>query len=112
MVSTTPRLLYPQEIPGTHCTGGWVSPRADKWTCEKNLAPTGIQYPDRPVQCIIHISGDFRIVTSGCVCERRWVPDVWNYLASWRPVSGRTLLYGVLIACFFQCLHGETDEKI
>jgi hypothetical protein len=29
MVSTTPRPLYPRERPGTHCTGGWVGPRAD-----------------------------------------------------------------------------------
>ena len=28
VVSTTPRLLYPRERPGTHCTGGWVGHRA------------------------------------------------------------------------------------
>jgi hypothetical protein len=28
VVSTTPRPLYPREILGTHCTGGWVGPRA------------------------------------------------------------------------------------
>jgi hypothetical protein len=28
VVSTTPRPLYPRERPSTHCTGGWVSPRA------------------------------------------------------------------------------------
>jgi len=28
-VSVTPRLLFtPRERPGTHCTGGWVGPRA------------------------------------------------------------------------------------
>ena len=27
-VSTTPRPLYSRERPGTHCTGGWVGPRA------------------------------------------------------------------------------------
>ena len=26
VVSTTPRLLYPRERPGTHCIGGWVGP--------------------------------------------------------------------------------------
>ena len=26
--SATPRPLYPRERPGTHCTGGWVGPRA------------------------------------------------------------------------------------
>ena len=28
VVSTTPRPLYTRERPGTHCTGGWVGPRA------------------------------------------------------------------------------------
>jgi len=23
-----PAVLYPRERPGTHCTGGWVGPRA------------------------------------------------------------------------------------
>ena len=27
LVNTTPRPLYPQERPGTHCIGGWVGPR-------------------------------------------------------------------------------------
>jgi hypothetical protein len=27
VASTTPQLLYFQESPGTHCTGGWVCPR-------------------------------------------------------------------------------------
>jgi hypothetical protein len=33
LVSTMPRPLYPRERPGTHCTGGWVGPRAglDVW---------------------------------------------------------------------------------
>jgi hypothetical protein len=32
VVSITPRALYPRFGPGTHCTGGWVGPRA----CEKS----------------------------------------------------------------------------
>jgi hypothetical protein len=35
VVSTTPRPLYPREILGTHCTGGWVGPRAGLDLCEK-----------------------------------------------------------------------------
>jgi hypothetical protein len=33
VVSTTPRSIYPRERPGTHCTGGWVGPKAglDVW---------------------------------------------------------------------------------
>jgi hypothetical protein len=36
VVSTTPRPLYPRERPGTHCTGGWVGPRACMDVCEKS----------------------------------------------------------------------------
>ena len=36
MVSTTPLPLYPRERPGTHCTGGWVGPRASLDRCGKS----------------------------------------------------------------------------
>jgi hypothetical protein len=49
VVSTTPRPLYPREIPGTHCTGGWVGPRAGLDVCEKSR-PHGIPSPDRPAR--------------------------------------------------------------
>ena len=35
-VSTTPRPLYPQERTSTHCTGGWVGPRAGLDGCGKS----------------------------------------------------------------------------
>jgi hypothetical protein len=47
VVSTMPRLLYRWVRPGTHCTGGWVGPRAGLDVCEKSR-PTGIRYPDHP----------------------------------------------------------------
>jgi hypothetical protein len=36
VVSITPRPLYRRERPGTHCTGGWVGPRAGLGVCEKS----------------------------------------------------------------------------
>ena len=36
VVSTTPRPLYPRKRPGTHCTGGWVGPRAGLDGCGKS----------------------------------------------------------------------------
>jgi hypothetical protein len=36
MVSITPRPLYPRERPGTHCTGGWMGPRAGLDGCGKS----------------------------------------------------------------------------
>ena len=35
VVNATPRPLYPRERPGTHCTGGWVDPRAGLDRCGK-----------------------------------------------------------------------------
>jgi hypothetical protein len=49
VVSITLRSLYPRERPGTHCTGGWVGPRAGLDVCEKSH-PTGIRSPDRPAR--------------------------------------------------------------
>jgi len=40
-VSVTPRPLYPRERPGTHCTGGWVGPRAGLDRCGKSRPPPG-----------------------------------------------------------------------
>jgi hypothetical protein len=45
--SATPRMLYPRERSGTHCTeAGWAP--GPVWTGAENLAPTGIRSPDRP----------------------------------------------------------------
>jgi hypothetical protein len=49
VVSTTHRPLYPRERHDTHCTGGWVGPRAGLDMCEKSL----------PIIIIIIISQGF-----------------------------------------------------
>ena len=36
VVSATPRPLYTQKRPGTHCIGGWVGPRAILDVCGKS----------------------------------------------------------------------------
>ena len=43
-----PAALYPRERPGTHCTGGWVGPRAGLDRCEKSRPPPG--FDPRSVQ--------------------------------------------------------------
>jgi hypothetical protein len=37
-----PAALYPRERPGTHCTGGWVGPRAGLDMCGKSRSPLGL----------------------------------------------------------------------
>ena len=41
-------LLYPKERPVTHCTGGWVGPRAGLDGCGKSHPPPG--FDPRTVQ--------------------------------------------------------------
>jgi hypothetical protein len=36
VVNTTPRPLYPRQIPGTHCIGGGVGARAGLDACRKS----------------------------------------------------------------------------
>ena len=46
-----PAALYPRERPSTHCTGGWVGPRAGLDRRGKSRPPpTGIRSPDRPAR--------------------------------------------------------------
>ena len=47
VVNATPRPLYPQKRPGTHCIGGWVGPRTGLNGCGKSR-PSGFRSPDRP----------------------------------------------------------------
>ena len=45
-----PAALYPRERPGTHCTGGWVDPRAGLDRCGKSLPHRdSIPWPSSPV---------------------------------------------------------------
>ena len=41
VVNATPRSLYPQERPGTHCIGGWVGPRTGLFGCGKSRPHRG-----------------------------------------------------------------------
>jgi hypothetical protein len=41
VVNAKPRPLYPREIPGTHCIGGWVGPMAGLYECGKSRPPPG-----------------------------------------------------------------------
>ena len=51
MVNTTlPAALPQRKRPGTHCTGGWVGPRAGLDGCGKSRPPPGIRSPDRPAR--------------------------------------------------------------
>jgi hypothetical protein len=48
-----PAALYPQERPGTHCTGGWVGSRAGLDRCGKSQPPPG--FDPRTFQPVVAI---------------------------------------------------------
>ena len=58
-VSTMPRPLYPRERPDTHCTGGWVGPRAGLDGCGKISPPPG--FDPRTVQPVASRYTDWAI---------------------------------------------------
>jgi hypothetical protein len=71
-----PAALYPQERPGTHCTGGWEGP-GPVWTGAENLASTRIRSPDRPArsQSLYRLSYAAHAV-AGCIFVIR---DILNF---------------------------------
>jgi len=50
VVNATPRPLYPREILGTPCIGGWVGPRFGLDGCGKSRPPPG--FDPRTVQTV------------------------------------------------------------
>ena len=48
VVNTMPQLLYSEERPGTHCTGGLVDSRVGLGGCRKSHFPPGYPGPSRP----------------------------------------------------------------
>jgi hypothetical protein len=52
-----PAALYPPEIPGTHCAGGWVGPRAGLDRCGEFHLPPG--FDPRTVQPVASRHTDY-----------------------------------------------------
>ena len=53
VVNATPRPIYPQERPSTHCIGGWVGPKAGLDRCGKSH-PQWIFDPRTPQPVVSH----------------------------------------------------------
>ena len=58
VVNTTPRPLYPRELPHTHCTGGWVGPRAGLDECVKHRPHRDL------IQLVTSRHSDYSILTT------------------------------------------------
>jgi hypothetical protein len=69
-----PSAFYPQERPGTHCTGGWVGPRAGLDGCGNSRSPDRparsqslyrLSYPAHILIDYFNIYCTFRCIVSG-----------------------------------------------
>ena len=111
-----PAALYPQERPGTHCTRGWLDPRAGLDRCGKSRLPSGFdtrtvqpvasRYTDwatRP-SCMVRTLR-FRILNKLDVCILLWTSS-WNYSILRFPVlvfllARQSVYYFVLFVLLF-----------
>jgi hypothetical protein len=67
VVNVTLRPLYPQESPGTHCTGGWVDQSSGR---VRKISPPP-QFDPRTVQSVASRYTDYTISAQGreeCYC--------------------------------------------
>jgi len=101
-----PAALYPRERPGTHCTGGWVGPRASL-DRRKNLVPTGIWF--RTIQPIVTIPTRLPSLKTFCtsviyeLCLRvdGWMGCLLWWLGDWLThynISWQTKLSSISVA--------------
>jgi hypothetical protein len=83
VVSITPRPLFTpgERTPGTHCTGGWVGPRAglDREARGKILCPCRGSNPDRPVvQPVVRHYTDWANPAPTKCLNKITKPRVWS----------------------------------
>jgi hypothetical protein len=106
VVNPTPRPLYPPERPSTHCTGGWVSPRAGLDGCGKSR-PTGIRYPERTARSEwlhrLSYPGPFM-----------YEYIIFNFFLIWHKISHRsdwatTSIFSTCLSCLRWLLHVSLD---
>jgi len=113
-----PAALCPRERPGTHCTGGWVGPRAGLESGKS--CPHRNSIPDRPARSSVAIPTEILDTQQkwvpgtfpggkGCRCVRLTtyhhpVPLSWNLgtLTSWNPLGYSRPVMGLLYLYFSQ----------
>jgi hypothetical protein len=80
MISTTPRLLYPRERPGTHYTRGWVGPRAGLDVCEKSRPHRdSIPGPSSPLPVAIPTELPGQPGATVVMCLFGFLAELFNY---------------------------------
>ena len=82
-----PAVLYPQERPGTNCTGGWVGPRAGLDRCGKSRLHRD-SIPDRPARSqslyrLSYRSCNIHLVFSNLCCGYSYVLNEASNACVW-----------------------------
>jgi len=91
-----PATLYPRERPGTHCTRGWVGPRAGLDRCGKFHPPPG--FDPRTVQPVVSRYTDYATLPTsyckGLMYFRRYTwADISNKCRQMHPyITKNTIL--------------------
>jgi hypothetical protein len=94
VVSTTPRPLYPCERPGTHCTGGWVGPRAGLDVCEKSRRPPGFFFALFRSCRVLCYSGIILVLDEGLKENCITLVSLYWYCACWLEQNVCELVMG------------------
>jgi hypothetical protein len=104
-ITARPRFTPGERIPGTHCTGGWVGPRAGLDTEDRGkiLCPCRGSNPDHPVvQPIVRHYTDWVVVIDGvgdksCFWLMNRYPE--NILLTLTPVITLRLYFEKVCVC-------------
>jgi hypothetical protein len=112
-----PATFYPWERPGTHCTGGWVGPRAslDRW--RKSLPPpTGTQSLDHPAhsQLLYQMSYPTCILVHSQILTIISVCAVWKSKHFLKDIEWHTDIFIPIIRGFggYWVIHEYVSEDV
>jgi hypothetical protein len=109
IVSATFRPLYPLEIPGTYCTGGWMGLKTDLDGTE-NLTPPGFDPPTaQPAAspCTDCAGPAARVIDEfGCLWLKWNCVFLWTVTNSWRRSLPRKLtVFGTIYIYICICIY-------
>jgi hypothetical protein len=94
VVNATPRPLYPQERPGSHCVGCWVGPRAGLDGCGKSRLPPG--FDPRTVQPVASRYTDWAIPAHPSIfTDRNIVKELMGKILVHIPTSNKRMVRSV-----------------
>ena len=78
--ANAPAALYARERPGTHCTGGWVGPRAGLDRCGKSRphwdSIPGPEFHKHAEKCVLEFQEIFFFIRNGLIAPIAQKPPI------------------------------------